>query len=137
MRTLLTLCVVLFLGAGLVCAAGIDGKWVSEQKLAPPGGGEERTIVTTFLFKAEGDKLTGTVTTPGMGGGEPRSIEIQEGKIEGNNISFFTVIETQRGTFKTKYTATLEGDVLKGKREREGGGGGGRFGSGEFVAKRQ
>lgn len=141
MKKCLSICALTFAAAALVFAAGVDGKYVSEQKFTPPNGGEERTITTTFVLKAEGDKLTGTVTTAGMsrGGNEPRPIDIVDGKIEGNKLTFFTVTTTQRGEMKWKYEATLDGDTLAGKRTREGGEGrgGGRMGTGEFTAKRQ
>lgn len=141
MKQILSLWLLTLVAAALVFAAGVDGKWVAEQKFTPPNGGEERTITTTFVLKAEGNKLTGTVTSSGMGrgGNEPRPAEIIDGKIEGDNLTFYTITTTQRGEIKWKYEATVAGDTLTGKRTREGGeGGGGRMGAlNEFTAKRQ
>jgi hypothetical protein len=141
MRKFLSICVMTFAAAALLSAAGATGKWVAEQKFTPPNGGDEITVTTTFDLKAEGDKLTGTVTSSGMGrggGGEPRPVEISDGKIDGNSLVFYTVTTTQRGEMKWKYEATVDGDTLTGKRTREGGEGrGGRMGTGEFTAKRQ
>lgn len=141
MKKILTLSLLALVAAAVVFAAGVDGKWVAEQKFTPPNGGDERTITTTFVLKAEGGKLTGTVTSSGMGrgGNEPRPVDIVDGKIEGNKLTFYTVTTTQRGEMKWKYEATVEGDTLTGKRTREGGeGGGGRMGAlGDFTAKRQ
>ena len=52
---------VCFAAAGF--AADVTGKWVSERKMPGRDGGEERTISTIMDLKAEGTKLTGTVTT--------------------------------------------------------------------------
>lgn len=141
MKKIFSVLVLTFAMAGLMVAAGVDGKWVAERKFTPPNGGDEITVTTTFVLKAEGDKLTGTVTTAGMGrGGEPRPVEITEGKIEGNKLVFYTVTTTQRGEMKWKYEATVEGDTLTGKRTREGGEGkgGNRMAAlNEFTAKKQ
>lgn len=139
MRKFLSICVLTFVTAALVLAAGVDGKWVAEQKFTPPNGGDEITITTTFDLKAEGNKLTGTVTSSGMGRGEPRPAEIVDGKIDGDKLEFVTVTTTQRGEMKWKWEAKVAGDTLTGKRTREGGEGrGGRMGAlGEFTAKRQ
>lgn len=133
MKTLLSFCVAFLMAATLSFAADIDGKWVEERKFTPPNGGDERTITTTFELKADGATLTGKITTSGMGP-EPRTAEISEGKIDGNNFSFKVTMETPRGKSTTLYQGTVGGGELKGKREREGGGG--RMGSGEFVAKK-
>lgn len=107
------------LTAGLALAAGIDGKWVSETKRTNQDG-QEMVIKITMNLKAEGTNITGSVTMPSRGG-EERTTEIKEGKLEGSNFSFATVMETQRGSFKTTYEGTLEGDTLKGTIKRTGG----------------
>jgi len=141
MNKILSICVLTFAIAALAFAAGVDGKWVATQKFTPPNGGDEITVTTTFDLKAEGEKLTGTVTSSGMGrgGNAPRPAEIIDGKIDGNKLTFFTVTTTQRGEMKWKYEAAVDGDTLTGKRTREGGeGGGGRMAAlAEFTAKKQ
>ena len=74
----------------------------------------------TFTSKAEGDKLSGSMS--GQQGERP----ISEGKVSGDAISF--VVESQRG--KQTYTGTLAGDEIKFKREAAQGP------AREFVAKR-
>lgn len=96
-------------------AADVSGKWTAQ---VPGRDGETRE--TTLNLKADGDKLTGTIT--GRQGDNP----ISEGKITGNTISF--VVETQRG--KQTYTGTISGDEIKFKRE------GGQGPAREFTAKR-
>jgi hypothetical protein len=90
-------------------AADVTGKWVAEQ----PGrnGGPPRQ--TTFDLKADGAKLTGTMTGGmGRGGAAPAAIEISDGKIDGNNVSFTVKRETPNGAMETKYTGTISGDEL-------------------------
>lgn len=104
--------------AGLAFAASIDGKWVSERKMERDG--QSFTIVQTFDLKAEGTKLTGTIAMQ-FGNMEPRSVDIQDGKIEDAKFSFTTTMSTPNGDFKMKYSGSVEGDTLKGSAERDGG----------------
>jgi hypothetical protein len=98
-------------------AADVDGTWVAQ---VPGRDGQIRE--TTLKLKAAGNKLTGTVTTPR---GE---IEISEGKINGNDISFVISFNEIR----ILHTGKLSGNEIKFNRKREGGQGSGQ----EFTAKR-
>jgi hypothetical protein len=104
--------------AGAAFAADIDGKWMSERKMERDG--QSFNIKQTFDLKSDGAKLTGTLTMQ-FGDMEPRSIDIKDGKVEGNNFSFLTVMDTPNGEMKVKYSGTVEGTTLKGSAEREGG----------------
>jgi hypothetical protein len=110
--------VCLCLLASLVFAASIDGKWVSERKMERDGN--TFTIVQTFDLKSEGDKLTGEITMQ-FGDMEPRTMKVDDGKIDGNKFSFSTTFETPNGEMKVMYEGTVEGDTLKGTSTREGG----------------
>ena len=91
-------------------AADVTGKWVAEQ----PGrnGGPPRQ--TTFDLKADGSTLTGTMTGGmGRGGAAPTAIQITDGKIDGDKVSFTVKRETQNGPMETKYNGTVSGDELK------------------------
>ena len=103
----------------VVMAADVNGKWTAS---VPGRGGQNADV--TFNLKAEGDKLTGTMT--GFQGAE---IPISEGKVAGDTVSFVTTIERGGNTIKQNYTGKVEGDEIKFKRE------GGR-GPIEFTAKR-
>ena len=70
--------------------------------------GQSMTIVQTFERKAES-------------GMEPPPGEIKDGKIDGNRFSFTTMMSTPNGDRKTSYSGAVEGNVLKGNAEREGG----------------
>ncbi len=111
-----SLCVLLF--AGMALAASIDGKWLSERKMERDG--QSFTIIQTFDLKADGPKLTGKITMQ-FGDMEPRTMDIQDGKIDGNKFTFNVTMSTPNGDFKTVYSGTVEGDSLKGTSEREGG----------------
>ena len=59
-------------------AADVTGSWTAE--MTTPDG---NSFQLAFTFKQDGDKLTGTVQGPQ---GDP--IEISNGKVDGNKISF-------------------------------------------------
>src|SRR5258706_833444 len=54
-------------------------------------GGQARTV--TAKLKADGDKLTGKVSMGGRQGGQAREIDIEHGKIAGDEVSFQTTVE--------------------------------------------
>ena len=112
-RLMLTLASLLAL-AGSAWAADINGKWVGQ---VSRGG---QTVETTFVFKVDGDKLTGTMSD-GQGG----TLPIADGKFSGDMVSFS--VTTQRG--KRTFTGTVSANEIKFKRE------GGQNPS-EFTAKR-
>ncbi len=87
-------------------AEGIAGKWKSS---FDSGQG---TMELTFNFKVDGEKLTGTVSS------EMGDMEITNGKINGNEISFDVDAMGSSITHKGK----LEGDVIKLKVEMPEGG---------------
>jgi hypothetical protein len=120
------------LSAVCLSAAGLDGKWAAESKMRAQDG-TERTLNMTLDLKSEGGTLTGAVTQTVGPNGDPRTTEIQNGKIDGNKFSFTTVAETPRGTMKWTWEGTVDGDMITGTRSREGGGGR----STPFTAKRQ
>jgi len=108
-------------GLSVVFAADVNGKWVAQ---VPGRGGQTRE--TTFNFKLEGAKLTGTVS--GMQGDQP----ISDGKVAGDDISFVVVANFQGNEIKLNYKGKVSGDEIKMVRTREGGDQPGQ----EFVAKR-
>ena len=109
--------------AGIVVAqaSNVDGKWVAQ---VPGQGGQTREV--TFNFKAEGAKLTGTVS--GRQGDTP----ISDGTIKGDDISFTQTFEVQGNSIKLTYTGKVTGDEIKMTRKRDGG----DQPATEFTAKR-
>jgi hypothetical protein len=111
MRTISIAC---FLALWLVVAAAaadISGKWSGDM---PTRGGE--MTPTTFTFKADGDKLTGSMTGP------QGEVQLQEGKIAGDQISFTTTLNFGGNDVKIVYKGTVSGNQIKMTREREGSG---------------
>jgi len=80
-----------------------------------PGGGAPR--IATLELKADGAKLTGTLTQPAMGrGGDapaPTATPIANGKVDGNNVSFDVTRESQMGSMTTKYKGVVSGSEMK------------------------
>ncbi len=83
-------------------AAEIDGKWKAEYT-----GRDGETRTTTFSFKADGEKLTGTVS------GRQGDTAISEGKISGDEISFAVVRTFQGEERKIQYKGKIAGDEIK------------------------
>jgi hypothetical protein len=101
-------------------AAGIDGTWMGT--VETPRGSQEITL----MLKADGNTLTGTVS--GRRGDSP----VENGKIDGDKISFDQKVEFGGESRTIKYSGTVAGDELKMTRAIEG------FGEPrEFTAKRK
>jgi len=116
----LTACFV-FAGIALAYAADINGKWIAQVP-----GRDGQTRETTFNFKVEENKLTGTVS--GRQGDNP----ISDGKISGDDVSFTVTANFGGNEVKLLYKGKITGDEIKLTRTREGGDQPGQ----EFTAKR-
>ena len=117
-RSIVTVAALLCLSFGLL-AADVTGKW-NAQVPSRQGGTREQS----FNFKADGDKLTGTIS------GRQGDIALTDGKITGDTISFTVKMEYGGNSVEQKYTGTVSGDEIKFKRE------GGQGPAREFTAKR-
>jgi hypothetical protein len=108
----------------VVQAAGADvsGKWTAQ---VPGRNGQTRE--QTFTFKADGEKLTGSVS--GMQGNQ---MEISNGKISGNDLSFDVTMSFNGNEMKMSYKGVVSGDEIKFTRSREGS-----DQKQEFTAKRE
>jgi hypothetical protein len=102
-------------------AADISGKWTAQVP-----GRDGQTRETTFTFKVEGEKLTGT--TSGRAGDVP----ITDGTVKGDAIAFTVVMNFQGNEVKLLYKGTVAGEEIKFTRQREGG----DQPPAEFVAKK-
>jgi hypothetical protein len=85
------------LGA-VALAEDVSGAWKASMQ-----GPDGQSMELTFNLKADGAKLTGTVTTP-MG-----EMPISEGKVDGDKIEF--TVETDQ--FKVVHKGTFTGDTMK------------------------
>ena len=96
----------------VVQAAGADvsGKWTAQ---VPGRNGQTRE--QTFTFKADGEKLTGSVS--GMQGNQ---MDISDGKVSGNDISFNVTANFNGNEMKMSYKGVVSGDEIKFTRSREG-----------------
>jgi hypothetical protein len=108
-RVVISAALVVLAAITVAWAANIDGKWVAQ---VPGQGGQTRE--TTFTFKAEGEKLTGTVT------GRQGEVAIENGVIKGDDISFSQTINAQGNTIKLLYKGKISGDEIKLTRTVEG-----------------
>ncbi len=79
-------------------------------------GGAERK--STLKLKAEGEKLTGKISSPGREG-QTMEAEISEGTIKGDDVAFKVVREFNGNKFVMDYKGKLAGDTIKGKMEFE------------------
>ena len=106
-------------------AAGVDGKWEGE---VPNFRGP---VVMMFEFSSDGDTLTGTLGNEMMG-----MVEIEEGTVSGDEVSFVQLMQRGEMEFRIKYEGKVTGDEMELTRtmQRPAGGrgpGGGRPGAGQ------
>ncbi len=88
--------------ASVLCAADITGTWKGTAQT--PVGTTERT----FVFKVDGNKLTGETTSERFG-----KSTIDDGKIDGDNISFTITINYEGNEMKASYKGVVSGDSIK------------------------
>lgn len=100
------LCAAGLLAAVAVFANGVAGTWKGSY---PGRDGQSREA--TFVLKAQGEKLTGTVS------GQRGDSEIKDGVIKGNDISFSVVRNFGGNEVTVKYTGKVAGDSIQFKVE--------------------
>ena len=133
-KKLLLVTTILLAGAFFAFGADLTGKWTWEQ--AGRGGGAPMS--RTLTLKADGAKLTGSMPGFGPPGGDPPPpVEISNGKIDGNKISFEVKQTFGDNEFVTKYEGVLNNDELKLKIQRPAFGGGDPPPPVEVTAKRE
>ena len=112
-RTLVTLGILLVLAAASF-AADATGQWKGSFEV--PGG---PVLNLTFSLKAAGSALTGKVA-----GLPPKEdgIEIKDGKVDGDSISFWLTTEYQGNPIKIVYTGKVGDGQIKFVMGTEDGG---------------
>jgi hypothetical protein len=101
---------------GALWASNATGKWKGE--FQTPNG---NTFPVNMDLKAgDNGSLTGTVS------GRNGPIEISNGKVDGDHLSFDVIREFNGNQFKQHYDGTISGDTIHFKITMEGGMGGGR-----------
>ena len=86
----------------LASAADISGNWKGTADL------QGQAIERTFVFKVDGSKLTGETTSQLLG-----KSTIEDGRIDGDNISFTITADFQGNTLKMTYKGKVSGDTIK------------------------
>jgi hypothetical protein len=100
---LLVLSLILMLAlSNAAFAADINGKWKATME------GQAGSTEINFAFKVDGEKITGTVSSERMG-----ELQISEGAIKGDDVSFAIALESQAGAMKITCKGTVAGDEVK------------------------
>jgi opacity protein-like surface antigen len=119
-RIFLACAVLMTVLAGAALAADITGNWT----------GSSDQFSLTFVFKQDGEKLTGAVTGPQ---GDP--MPISDGKVQGDKMSFTVKVDMGGNSMKIIHEGTIKGDEITLITKVEGGG---DFpGGGPMTLKRQ
>ncbi|MGD8867214.1 MAG: hypothetical protein PVI01_06280 [Gemmatimonadales bacterium] len=92
-------------------AVDVTGTW--EITSESPRG----TMTRNVTFEQQGDQLTGSIET------RSGSVPIQQGSIDGNQISFTVVFSRGDNNFEMTYTGTVDGDTAIGTFQTPRGGG--------------
>lgn len=92
-------------------AADVTGTWKATAET--PNGTMERT----FIFKVDGDKLTGKTISSRFG-----ESAITDGKIEGDRLSFAITVKFGDNEMKLNYKGKVSGDTIKFVVETPNGG---------------
>lgn len=105
LKTGITLFIAAATSAGTLAATApnVSGTWNWTTE-----GRNGETRESSLTLKQDGDKVTGAVK------GRRGDTAIQDGKIDGNKLSFKTTRETQDRTFTANYKGTIEGNTIKG-----------------------
>lgn len=96
------LLLLLTIAAGSAFGADITGTWKGTAE--SPNG----TIERTFVFKVDGAKLTGETVSEMIG-----KSTLEEGKVDGDNLSFTITAKFQGDEMKLKYQGKVTGNEMK------------------------
>jgi hypothetical protein len=119
---------MVLMAAASAWAADVSGKWTA--KVPGAQGGAESDV--TFVFKVDGTNLTGTINNSQ----QPGDIEIKEGKVMGDDVSFTLNRKIGEQELKVLWKGKVAGDEIKFTRTIGGGAGapGGAPGGGAPAA---
>jgi hypothetical protein len=96
------LLVLLAITAAAVWAADVAGTWKATAE------GPNGTMERTFVFKVDGNKLTGETSSSMMG-----KSTITDGKVDGDKISFTITAKMQDTDFKLSYQGKVTGNEIQ------------------------
>ncbi len=126
MRRILSFPLALFLclalAAPLQAQVDVTGTW--EIKQSTPRG--ERTM--TLTLTQEGTNVTGMIVMPAMGRpgggggqGQTMEMEIHNGKLEGERLTFTTTRRMTQRSITQSFEATVSGNSMEGQSTTTGG----------------
>jgi hypothetical protein len=96
--------------AGVLLAADISGNWAGTLQAG------DTPVPLTFALKQDGEKLTGTVTHP-----EGPSLSLNEGKVQGDKLSFFVTAEMNGTPTKFIGNGVIKGEEITLTLKADGG----------------
>jgi len=107
-----------------VQAAVPDGQWAVQ---TVPRGKKNtaRTVAFTLDLRSRDGQVTGSVVMPGAR--RPRSLSIQNARLNGDTLTFTTHTATRKSDTVFFWTARFDGDQVTGSRVRDGAKGGQPF----------
>jgi opacity protein-like surface antigen len=110
--------------AAATFAADVTGTWTAEFDTQI---GVQKYV---FVFKADGEKLTGTADAERMGQKQAQ-VPLEAGSVNGDQISFIEKLSFDGNALTVTYTGTVAGDEIKFSRSV------GDFATETFVARRK
>jgi|SRR5579862_4219683 len=103
--------------AASLTAADINGKWICDKQVGDADG-KTYPHQSVFMLKNDSGTLTGSVVqtsaAPWMRQMTGKSLEISDGKVDGDKFSFKVKIETEKGERTSVYEGIIDGDQLTG-----------------------
>jgi hypothetical protein len=102
----------------LLPAADVSGTWVGMLTFG------DNQFNLTYIFKQDGDKLTGVVNGPNG------DLPLSDGKVTGDKLSFTITVEVNGNPAKFTSEGTIHGEEIALTTK------GGAFGSGSMTLKR-
>ena len=89
-------------------APNLTGTW----EITSEGPRGART--QTFMLKQDGAALTGSTEMRGRGGEGGTTVQIKDGKVDGNSFTFTIEMSMGERTFSQTYKGTVTGDAMEG-----------------------
>ena len=106
-KTTYAFALAILLAATPAFAADVDGKWAGTISVAGVGD-----VPVAFEFKADGATLTGSTLSP-----DGMSVNIKDGKIEGDKITFLVSLDFGGMPLDIAYSGVVSTEELKMKAE--------------------
>ncbi len=106
------LAAALLASASTAWAADVTGKWLSEFE-SPVGH-----LKYVYDLKADGSKLTGKAHRESPDA--KSEVEIKDGKVEGDDVSFVEMLHIQEQDIAIEYKGKIAGDEIKFTRKAGG-----------------